>query len=190
MKVCQCGTLTQMMTRLTWEIEHRLSLLVRSVNPCSLCLPWFYYVLLHFICILLPLLCWTVYMSFLLWNSSYPKDRFLMYLLWIIMFFCVCIWSAESPARQVLLALADSPALPHPLSSQSWAMKKHCSLRRKSGVGGREEDWCKKNEKMWKTKIPTMWKTKKTAAPAPPAPPKKKCLEHLTCTGPKCLHIL
>ena len=34
--------------------------------------------LLHVICKLLPLLCWTVYLSFLAWKSSDPKDIFLI----------------------------------------------------------------------------------------------------------------
>ena len=174
MKVCQCGTLTQMMTRLTWEIEHRLSLLVRSVNPCSLCLPWFYYVLLHFICILLPLLCWTVYMSFLLWNSSDPKDRFLFYV--FIMnnnvLLCLCLISWK-PGTSGIVGTGRLTCPAPPLVLSKLSNEKHCSLRRKGGVGGREEDWCKKNEKMWKTKIPTMWKQKKQLPPAPPAPPKK-----------------
>ena len=33
------------------------------------------YVVFRFICILLPLLCWTAYLSFLEWNSSDPKEK-------------------------------------------------------------------------------------------------------------------
>ena len=38
-----------------------------------------YYVWPRFICILLPLLRWTVYLSFLVWISSDPKDKYLFY---------------------------------------------------------------------------------------------------------------
>lgn len=37
----------------------------------------FYYVLLHFTCILLPLFRCTVYLFFLVWNSSDAKDQFI-----------------------------------------------------------------------------------------------------------------
>ena len=43
----------------------------------------FYYVLRRFICILLPLLCETIYSSFLVWNSSDPKDNLLFYAFFI-----------------------------------------------------------------------------------------------------------
>ena len=73
-------------------------------NDCALnpfqkrCFTMFYYVLLHFICILylfffvfffsflfLPLLWWIVWLSFLLWNSSDPN--------------CICILYAVSRNR-------------------------------------------------------------------------------------------
>ena len=45
----------------------------------------FYYVLRCFICILLPLLCETIYSSFLVWNSSDPKRQL----------FILCIYYEE-----------------------------------------------------------------------------------------------
>ena len=52
----------------------------------------FYYTLLGFICILLPLLCWTVLLSFLggIWVTQKAIFHF-MCLLWIINCFHICI---------------------------------------------------------------------------------------------------
>ena len=64
-------------------------------NVCALnrfqkrCFMMFYYVLRRFICLLLPLLCWTVYSSAFSCGIRVTQraNRHFMYLLWIIMFF-------------------------------------------------------------------------------------------------------
>ena len=56
-----------------------------------------YYVLLCSICILLPLLCWIVYLFFLLWNSSDSKGTFSLYAFIVnnkilLYLYCICIF--------------------------------------------------------------------------------------------------
>ena len=176
MKVCQCGTLTQMMTHLTWETKHRLSWLVRSVNPCSLCLPWFYYVLLHFIWILLPLLCSTVYLSFLLWNSSDPEDRFLFYAFIMNNNVLLCVFdqlltsiTSWKPGMSGIVGTGRLTCPAPPLVLSKLSDEKHCSLRRK-GRGVRRMKKCEK----WKSQPCERKKRSSSPLLPPPPPPKKK----------------
>ena len=72
----------------TVTTSSKLNALWPALTTPKRCFIMFYSVLLCFMCILLPLLCWTVCLSFLLWNSSGPKDKFsfYMHLLWLIKF--------------------------------------------------------------------------------------------------------
>ena len=57
----------------------------------------FYGILLHFICILLLLLYWTVYLSFSVWDSVDPKDWFSFYAFIMnnkVLLYCICNFTA------------------------------------------------------------------------------------------------
>ena len=96
---CVCGCLGVVLAVTVKVVEGRNMSNVYALNRSQKrCFMMFYYVLFHFICILLPLLCCTVYLSFLVWKSSDAKDIFSFYAFIInnnVLLYCIVkiVWT-------------------------------------------------------------------------------------------------